>query len=71
MYPILKITHVLNFLDTFSMGVTRSYSWVEFYISSETVQYCAYASIFRQRKTITHVGREEECLYEVGQGFVL
>jgi hypothetical protein len=24
MYPILKIMHVLNFLDTFSMGVTKN-----------------------------------------------
>jgi len=24
MYPVLKIMHMLNFLDTFSMGVTKS-----------------------------------------------
>jgi len=24
MYPVLKIMHMLNFLDTFSMGITAS-----------------------------------------------
>jgi hypothetical protein len=24
MYPVLKITHMLNFLDTYSMGVTET-----------------------------------------------
>jgi len=24
MYPVLKLMHMLNFLDTFSMDVTRS-----------------------------------------------
>ena len=23
MYPVLKIMHMLNFLDTFSMGITK------------------------------------------------
>jgi len=26
MYPVLKIMHMLNFLDTFSMGITQSLS---------------------------------------------
>jgi len=26
MYPVLKIMHMLNFLDTFSMGVTESFA---------------------------------------------
>jgi len=25
MYPVLKIMHMLNFLDTFSMGITGSH----------------------------------------------
>jgi len=29
------------------------------------IMVCTYPSISRQRKTITHVGSEEECLYEV------
>jgi len=34
MYPVLKIMHMLNFLDTFSMGITNNN-----YIAADVVPY--------------------------------
>jgi len=47
MYPVLKIMHMLNFLDTFSMGITCKNLKSDYFIKKK--------SDFSLKKAITNV----------------
>jgi len=49
MYPVLKIMHMLNFLDTFSMGITKAIIKSSWHNKSRTLLALSFSS-FRQHE---------------------